>query len=369
MRRIPIALVTLTSAALLASTSCKEGTGDADGGGGASATARSLDVEVGATPVYVDLDEAKIVASTDAWDIEMVGSDVFTNGGVSGPGASRAFGPLDPSDFESGDVPSNVPFLTEDYTGGPFAQWFAYDNANHVLYGRYHVFGVKRHPDAGADELYKIQVLGFYGEMAGAPVAAIYSLRYAPVTETGIGPVVGLDNIDATAGGSNGPPDAKSACLRLATGTVAMLTPTDAAKSTDWDICFRRAEITVNGGDVAIGGVSAVDLMDAETASETFDQVKLRTADSEKAAFDAVDFAALTKPELVYRGDGKRSAFTDRWLVPGANPLAPKDVGWLVAGSDGETPFLLRFDGFTGATATSVGTVHLRVKTAKGTLP
>lgn len=354
--------------ALLAPSACKEGTGGSTGGSGGGVAARSLDVEVGATPVFVDLDDAKIVSESDAWDIEMVGADVFTNGGVSGKGMSRAFGPLDPAEFDSGVVPSNVPFLTEDYTGGPFAQWFAYDNANHVLYGRYHVYGVRR-PGPMGDELYKVQVLGFYGEVAGAPVAAIYSLRYAPVTSMGIGPVVGLEGVDATAGGSSGPPDAKSACLRLSTGVVTMLAPADAAKSTDWDLCFRRAEITVNGGDVAIGGVTAVDLMDAQTAGETFDEVSLRTADTEKPAFDAVDFAALTKPELVYRGDGKRSAFTDRWLVPGKSPLAPKDVAWLVAGSDGETPFLLRFDAFAGATATSVGTVHLEVRTAKGTLP
>ena len=116
-------------------------------------------------------------------------------------------------------------------------------------------------------------------------------------------------------------------------------------------------------------GIRVVDLMDADIAGETFDEVSKRTAASELPAFDAVDFAALSKPELAYRGDGKRSAFTDRWLTPGSNPLAPRDVAFLVAGSDGETPFLVKFDSFTGATATSIGTAHLRVVAAKGTLP
>ncbi|MFO0619504.1 MAG: HmuY family protein [Polyangiaceae bacterium] len=355
---------------LLSGLSCKEGTGGtgSGGGGGNGVASKSLDVEVGATPVYVDLDTAKVVTQADPWELELVGTDVFTNGGVSGPGASRAFGPLDPSDFDAGAVPSSVPFMTEDFTGGPFVQWFFYDNANHVLYGRYHVYGVRRQGPSG-DELYKVQILGFYGEMAGAPVAAIYSLRFAPVTAAGVGTTVELKDVDATAGGSNPPPGSKSACLRLATGAVTLLTPEEALASKDWDLCLRRAEITVNGGDVAIGGVSAVDLMDADIAGETFDEVSKRTAASELPAFDAVDFAALSKPELAYRGDGKRSAFTDRWLTPGSNPLAPRDVAFLVAGSDGETPFLVKFDSFTGATATSIGTAHLRVVAAKGTLP
>lgn len=364
------------SVALAVLGGCKEGTGDATGGkGGADvAPTRSLDVPVGADPVYVDLDsgpekEAKIVTETDAWDLEFDGAEIFTNGGVSGPGNGRAFGPLDPSDFTGGTVPSSIPFLTDDFSGGPFIQWYVYDNSEHVLFGRYHVYGVRRPGDAGEDELYKLQVLRFYGEVQGAPVAAIYAVRYAPVGAAGVGATVELDAIDATAGGSNPTPDTKSACLRLSTGAVTLLTPAAALASKDWDVCFRRAEITVNGGDIATAGVEAVDLMDAAIASETVEAVSAKTAASELPAFDAVDLAALTKPELTWRGDGRRSAFTDKWLAPASSPLAPRDVGWLVAGSDGETPFLVRFDSFTGATATSVGTVHLQVKTAKGSLP
>ncbi len=375
MKRVAIvvlSLCALASQGLVLGTGCKEGNGDATGGGGSGAgvPTRAVDVPVGADPVYVDLDEAKIVSEADAWDLELDGLEVFTNGGVSGQGKGRAFGPLDPTDFAADVVPSGVPFLTDDFTGGPFIQWYVYDNAGHVLFGRYHVYGVRRPSETGgADELYKLQVLRFYGEMAGAPVAAIYAVRFAPVTAAGVGTTVELDAVDATAGGSNPTPETKSACLRLSTGAITMLTPEASLASKDWDVCFRRAEITVNGGDVAIGGVEAVDLMDSEIAGETLEEVSVKTAASELPAFDAVDHAALTKPELTWRGDGKRSAFTDRWLTPASNPLTPRDVAWLVAGSDGETPFLVRFDGFTGATATSIGTAHLQVKTAKGSLP
>src|SRR6185369_1614687 len=136
------------------------------------------------------------VSVTDAWELEFKGADVFTNGGVSGSGKGSAFGPLTADTMKESTVPTEVPFMTDDFTGGPFIDWFAYDNTNHVLYGRFHVYGVRR-----GTELYKVQILGFYGEQLGAPVAAVYSLRYAPVTAGGSGATVTLDMVDGTAGG------------------------------------------------------------------------------------------------------------------------------------------------------------------------
>ena len=97
--------------------------------------------------------------------------------------------------------------------------------------------------------------------------------------------------------------------------------------------------------------------------------MKDRTAASELAAFDAVDYATLTAPGLAWRGDGVVSALSGKWLEAGKNPLEPARASWLVAGSDGETPFFVAFDGFTGATATSLGTIQLRVKKIGGSLP
>jgi hypothetical protein len=42
---------------------------------------------------------------------------------------------------------------------------------------------------------------------------------------------------------------------------------------------------------------------------------------------------------------------------------------WLVAGADGETPFVVGFERFEGATSDSVGTVRLWFKQLRGSLP
>jgi hypothetical protein len=44
-------------------------------------------------------------------------------------------------------------------------------------------------------------------------------------------------------------------------------------------------------------------------------------------------------------------------------------LAFLVAGSDGETPFFVSFEEFDGATATSAGKVTLRIKAIGGSLP
>lgn len=345
--------------------------GTGGSGGGTSSTTDTapfasgdpLDVPVPETGrVFVDLDVPGLVDEGAAWELAFEGRDVFTNGGESGPGMGSAFGPLDAIDFQSEEVPYH-PFLIEDEPAGAFVDWYKYDGTVHVLYGRYHVFGVRR-----GDSLYKVQILGFYGEVAGAPVAAIYSLRYAPVTAAGVGPTTTLTEVDGTAGGSMGTPDDPSACLTLSTGEVKLLLPSQAVTSPDWDLCFRRAVISVNGDLGGPGGVEAVDLERDKTKDEKLEDVMSLTADSELPRFDAVTHADLSDPALPWTGDTIMSAFTDLWLEPGASPLKPAEYAWLVAGSDGTTAFVVGFEGFTGATDKGPGTVHLRVRKLKYSL-
>jgi hypothetical protein len=105
------------------------------------------------------------------WDLALSGYDVFTNSGPSGPGAGSAFGPLASLVFLSDSVPE-VPFMTEDHTGGAFVNWYAYDGLNHALWSRYHLYGVR-----DADRLWKVQILSYYTDVQGAPVSALYQLR------------------------------------------------------------------------------------------------------------------------------------------------------------------------------------------------
>jgi hypothetical protein len=340
------------------------GAGGGSGGGDPIAEGTLVEVPTGDEPTYVDLDSASVVTASDAWDLRFERKNIFTNGGASGDGDGAAFGPNDLASFGDDTVPADIPFLFEDEDGGAFFRWFAYDGSAHLLYSRYHVYGIRR-----AGELHKVQVLRFYDEQAGAPVPALYQLRVATITESGVGETEVID-IDGTAGGNTEPTDADpSGCVRLSTRAVTQLTPAEAAASTDWDLCFRRAAISVNGGDNAAGDVEAVDLMADETASEQLAEVMEKTAASELAGFDAPDEAALTASDLVWVRDGIISAFSNRWLKPGKSPLEPGAFSWLVAGSDGIEPFFVAFEGFDGATADSVGTVRMRVKAIGGSLP
>jgi hypothetical protein len=321
----------------------------------------ALNVEVGATrATYVDLGVPAVVEIADpksslAWDLAFIGYDVLTNGGLSGPGSGWAFGPLPVSFFAFPDEPVEVPFRILDGAGGTFLGWYAYDGTTHTVYSRYHVYGLR-----SEDKLYKLQLLGYYGDVEGAPVSALYRLRYAEVTPDGVGETVEVVDVNGTLDGETAGPDVPGGCLTLATGETALLSPNEAAESLAWDVCFRREAISVNGEIGGPGDVLGVDLHALEAETETLAKIKTRTAASELTRFDAVDYEALTAPDLEYRGDFVTSAFTNKWVDRSLDPPAPKpSLAFLVTGADGTSHYLIAFNGFDGADAAAPGSVRL----------
>ncbi|MDI1450541.1 HmuY family protein [Polyangium sp. 6x1] len=313
--------------------------------------------------VYVSLAKPEIVvpegdaSMSTAWDLAFEKYDVFTNSGASGDGEGGAFGPLDAVTYDEGIAPT-IPFMTKDEAGGAFRDFWAYEPSAHLLWVRYHVFGVR-----DGDKQWKVQVLGYYAEQQGAPVSAIYRVRWAEVTSAGVGATQTLADIDGTAGGSGAPLDVPNECLDLGTGARTMHTPAEALTTKDWHLCFRRASITVNGELGGPRGVTAVDLNASETKGETLDIVKARTDDSELPRFDKVGYAELSDPKLIWRGDRIFSAFSEYWIDREASAPAPAKSSWLVqSAADGVTRYLLVFDSFDGATADGPGKVTLRVK-------
>lgn len=372
--------------ALALASGCTEEVGTTGGGGNGAAAAGpstssgqggegGVDLGDEGTPiavpvpetgkVYVDLDAPAVLELTDAqaatsteWELAFEGLDVFTNSGVSGPGAGGSFGPYDGFVFLS-DVEPELPFLLEDRTGGAFLRWYAYEGAIHALWSRYHVYGI-RDPEGAT---YKLQVLGYYGEIQGAPVAAVYQLRWAEATAQGVGATQTIDDLDGTAGGLAGDDDDPSGCLDLATGTVHPYTEAEAQAATDWHVCFRRDAISVNGGLGGPGGVAAVDITRTYAPEELeLEAYKAMTPASQLGPFDDVDFAALDADTLVYRGDRVVSAFDTAWVDTSVSPPAPTSTTWLVQRADGEQRFLVYAERFEGATDTHAGTVQLRVK-------
>ena len=315
--------------------------------------------------VFVQLDPPAIVTPTgDAtastgWDLAFEGFGAYTNSGPSGVGKGGAFGPLDAVVFVDGAMPE-VPFLVQDATGGAFVRWYLYEGTSHALWSRFHVYGVRD----GA-RLWKVQILGYYGDSNGAPVSALYQVRAAEVFDGSVGPTQTLMNLDGTAGGLEETESATSACVDLGTGTITALTPDAAHASSAWHLCFRRDRISVNGEQGGPRGITAVDLDADTTASEVVADVKTKTAASTLPRFDKVTHAELTDEKLAYHGDRVVSAFSDHWIDAASSPLAPVSATWLVAASDGEKKHLITFDSFEQPTDKSPGTVQLRRKSPK----
>jgi hypothetical protein len=296
-----------------------------------------------------------VVAGEGAWDLSFEGQDIQTCSGPSGPGQGGGFGPLDAADF-AGDAAPTVPFLTGDHTGGAFVGWYLYEGGTaHVLWSRFHVHGVRE-----GDRLWKVQILSYYGEQDGAPIAARYRLRYAELTAAGAGPTRTLDLLDATAGGAAAPATSPGTCVDLGAGTLFPLTPAEAQVSSAWHLCFRRDSITVNGERGGPRGVGAVDLDAAASESEQLAEIKTRTDASQAARFDAVTRASFAGSS--FRGDHIRSVFSDAWLDQGGPTPAPVEATWLVAGADGASRYLVAFTAFEPPSASAAGAVVLRVK-------
>jgi hypothetical protein len=370
MRRALVALAGFTT---IVGIGCSDSAGQGTAGAsGSSPTSPGAELDSGAElrvevpaygRVYVRLGPPAVVTPTEAatsadWDLAFDGWDVFTNSSASGTGQAAAFGPLDAVTF-LGDTAPQVPFLVPDKTGGAFLDWYAYEGSSHALYSRFHVYGIKDGP-----RLFKVQVLGYYGQRDGAAVSAIYGIRYAETTEGNAGPTHEIADLDGTAGGTAAPASAPSECVDLGTGARTMLTPSAALGSTAWHLCFRRSSISVNGESGGPRSVGAVDLGADLVASETVERTRSRSADSERSVFDQVTAASLSGKSL--RGDRVVSSFGDRWLDRARSPIGPARAAWLAQSAAGAAKYLLAFASFVGPTTTSPGTVVLKIKPVKG---
>ncbi len=338
-----------------------------DGGDGAAVfdTGTELRVPVPESGrVYVKLASPAVVTPAGDpktaldWDLAFEGFDVFTNSGASGGGQAAGFGPLDAITF-IGDTAPQVPFLTQDEAGGAFLDWYAYEGASHALWSRYHVYGVR-----DGSRLWKLQLLTYYGQRDGAAVAALYKVRYAELTAGASGATQELSDLDGTAGGLSASPSSPSECLDLGTGARVMLAPEEARTSSAWHVCFRRDAISVNGEIGGPRGVTAVDLDADKRATETVDGVMAKSADSEKATFDAATSASFDGK--TFRGDRIVTAFGDRWIEAAKSPIAPVEAAWLVRDAAGAQKFLLGFTSFENPTSKSPGVVVVRIKPVKG---
>jgi len=341
---------------------------DAHGPSATTSDVQGMQLKLSVTsdrPTFVELrTPSRLTVAADghdsiAWDLAFQGRDIFTNGGISGPGNASAFGPLSPPTFLSDTAP-DVPVFLQDEAGGAFLGWYEYDGQTHQVLSRFHVYGLRD----GA-RLYKLQVLSYYG---GQDLSvARYRLRYAEVFEGRVGPTRELSDIDATAGGSKPTPADASACLDLENGQLVPLTLAEAPETDVWHVCLRRDSIAVNGGRSGRRGVEAVDLQALLSPAETVEELQAKTAASELPRFDEVDFTTLSAEPLDWATDGVASAFGGRWLESGSEPPRPAESVWLVVAADGSSNHLLKFESLAGDPGSKAGaaTLTLRVKAVR----
>lgn len=328
--------------------------GSAQGGGAGVGGAEvpwpgsRLELRLDGGSTYIDLNLAELVSDNSDWDLHLDGLELYTNSGASGDGAGGAFGPLAEQAFFEGRYPE-VPFISIDEPSGALGGWYAYDGTNHTLYSKFHTYAIR-----SREQTFKLQVLSYYGDVQGAPVSAVYSVRYAELDSEGVGPLHELAHIDASAGWPATSASSPSSCLTLATQAIRLLTPRAAQEDSAWDLCFRRDTISVNGQLGGPGGVSAVDL-DAAT-DDSLEHVTALTPQGTRAAFERVGWAQVTDPRLDYRGDRIVSAFTDSWLAS-TNPISVQQASWLALSANGSA-YLLAFTQDAPADPAQV-TLHL----------
>lgn len=312
--------------------------------------------------VYIELAGPRVVTATDPtrlnWDLRFEQFQVFTNGGAAGAGAGASFGPSTDLDLLFDTIP-DVP-MRADLSDGAMMGWFWFSEAG--IASRYHIYGVR---DAEG-HLFKVQVLGYYGSDDAGRASAQITLRYAEVTEDGVGETQELTGIDASAGGISAPADAPSGCVNLVSGETVELARSEWASSSDWHLCFQRTDVFINQGLSGPGNVAAVDLdVDPETGEDLglTDAERARTADSERERFDAVGYDDLTRSSLGWdKVYDVLPRIGTRWLQ--GSPEEPSLVPgtWFIRGADGDSNYAVYFTAVSPTSPTESARVNMQVK-------
>lgn len=312
--------------------------------------------------VYIDLSGPSVVSATNVasldWDLRFEGYQAFTNGGEAGVGKGASFGPSTDLDLLFDTIP-DVP-MRADLSDGAMMSWFWFSDAG--ITSRFHIYGVR---DASG-RTFKVQVLDYYGDDDAGQVSAVYTIRYAEVTDDAVGETLELSGIDATAGGVSAPAGAPCGCVDLNKGEFLELTKDEWATRSDWHLCFQRTDVFLNGGLSGPGDVTAVDLDVDPGSGEDMgltDAERERTADSERERFDAVSDADFGPSYLGWDKNYEvLPRIGTRWLTGTAEQPDPVPGTWFIRGADGESYFSVYFTDVTPVTGADAPRVRMQVK-------
>lgn len=133
--------------------------------GAAFEETETLAVDLSTGPVYLDLETASPVTSTDDWDLWLEGYTIRVNGGVSGNGQAGAGYTDTPfEDIEDASAAPDVAYAGDAF-GGVFDEfpWFRYNltGSDHQIWPTYDVYLLRK-----GEDVYKVQVTSYYGPAA-----------------------------------------------------------------------------------------------------------------------------------------------------------------------------------------------------------
>lgn len=141
--------------------------------------------------------------------------------------------------------------------------------------------------------------------------------------------------------------------------TASVVSPADPSASTEWDIGFLATSVVLNGGEAGVADVSGYCL--CGNASATDDQIIAMTPESELAAFDAVDVAAIPSNDDDWTTDVLAPSI-DEWYNYDIDThqvsAAPENV-WIVRAADSDALAKFHVIGIEGASQQHAGTVTI----------
>ena len=136
-------------------------------------------VHVGTGAGFFDFSSGQQVTPADPahsldWDLEFSNFSIAQNSGPSGSGQVAEFDAFttlgDPTDIDAfTEQPVGAPFFT-DIPGSALTDWYDYNEQTHQLSSKNHVYLIRQ-----GDRLYKMKILGYYADVQGVPVSAIYT--------------------------------------------------------------------------------------------------------------------------------------------------------------------------------------------------
>lgn len=187
----------------------------------------------------VDLTDAEALESTE-WHIAFKRSEIRLNGGISGPGSVRGVDMLQDHDvvgedsfdsFGASDLPSHDAFVSD---GPAFAvnEWWSYDSSSHTISATGNAYEVRT-----ADGLNAKFVVDGLDDPARSDAGRV-TFSWVLSEGTDLSGAVRSATIDVSGGAE--------VYFDLDSGEV--VTPSDPASSTDWDIHFSGYTIRLNGG-------------------------------------------------------------------------------------------------------------------------